>query len=118
MGKTVRVVAATHFMSDHIAGMSLFPDALTIAHRHYRHTSLSQNRRVDEFYREPQVVFDSAMPIRWGQHELRFLHNPGKTSDNVSVDVPPADMICAADNLVGNSVYLPQSPPALITGNR
>src|SRR3546814_1752954 len=68
MGKTVRVVAAAHFMSDHIAGMSLFPDALTIAHRHYRHTFLSQNRLVDEFYREPQVVFDSAMTIRWGQH--------------------------------------------------
>ena len=70
MGKTVRVVAATHFMSDHIAGMSLFPDALTIAHRHHRHTFLSQNRRVDAFYREPQVVFDSAMTVRWGQHEL------------------------------------------------
>src|SRR3546814_127965 len=99
MGKTVRVVAATHFMSDHIAGMSLFPDALTIAHMHYRHTFLSQNRRVDEFYREPQVVFDSAMTIRWGQHELRFLHNPGKTMDHVSVDVPTADLVCAGDNI-------------------
>src|SRR3546814_1948523 len=58
MGKTVRVVAATHFMSAHIAGMSLFPEALTIAHRHYRHTFLSQNRRVDEFYRKPQVALD------------------------------------------------------------
>src|SRR3546814_3640059 len=34
MGKTVRVVAATHFMSDHIAGMSLFPDALTRSEEH------------------------------------------------------------------------------------
>ena len=38
MGKAVRVVAATHFMSDYIAGLSLFPDALTIAHRLYRHS--------------------------------------------------------------------------------
>lgn len=114
MGKTVRVVAATHFMSDHIAGMSLFPDALVIAHRHYRHTFLSQNRRVFEFYREPQVLFDSAMTIRWGQHELRFLHNPGKTMDHVSVDVPTADLVCAGDNIVGNIVYLSKADPALI----
>ncbi|MCD9032954.1 MBL fold metallo-hydrolase [Luteimonas sp. Y-2-2-4F] len=114
MGKTVRIVAATHFMSDHIAGLSLFPDALTIAHRHYRHTFLSQNRRVDAFYREPQVVFDSALRIRWGDHELRFLHNPGKTVDHVSVDVPTADLVCAGDNIVGNIVYLSRADPALI----
>lgn len=114
MGKTVRIVAATHFMSDHIAGMSLFPDALTIAHRHHRHTFLSQNQRVDEFYREPQVVFDSAMTIRWGQHELRFVHNPGKTMDHLSVDVPTADLVCAGDNIVGNIVYLSKADPALI----
>ena len=114
MGKTVRVVAATHFMSDHIAGMSLFPDALTLAHRHYRHTFLSQNQRVDALYREPQVVFDSAMTVRWGQHELRFVHNPGKTMDHVSVDVPTADLVCAGDNIVGNIVYLSKADPALI----
>lgn len=114
MGKTVRAVAATHFMSDHIAGMSLFPDALTIAHKHYRHTFLSQNKPVDEFYREPQVVFDMGMTMRWGQHELCFLHNPGKTMDHVSVDVPTADLVCAGDNIVGNIVYLSKADPALI----
>ena len=114
MGKTVRVIAATHFMSDHMAGMSLFPDALTVGHRHHRHTFLSQNRRVDAFYREPQVVFDSAMTIHWGRHELRFLHNPGKTMDHVSVDVPTADLVCIGDNIVGNIVYLSKADPVLI----
>ena len=114
MGKTVRIVAATHFMCDHIAGLTLFPDALTIAHRHYRHTFLSQNRRIDAFFREPQVLFDHAMAIRWGRHELRFLHNPGKTMDHVSVDVPTANLVCAGDNIVGNIVYLSKADPALI----
>jgi cyclase len=114
MGKTVRALTATHFMSDHIAGMSLFPDALTIAHRHHRHTFLSQNRREDEFYREPQIVFDSAMTMRWGRHELAFLHNPGKTMDHVSVDVAGADLVCAGDNIVGNIIYLSKADPAAI----
>ena len=114
MGKSVRVIAATHFMSDHIAGMSLFPEALTIAHRHHRQTFLSQNQRTDELYREPQVIFDSAMQIRWGQHELHFLHNPGKTMDHVSVDVPTADLVCAGDNIVGNIIYLSKADPASI----
>ncbi|WP_129647451.1 MBL fold metallo-hydrolase [Peristeroidobacter agariperforans] len=114
MGKKVRVIAATHFMSDHIAGMSLFPEALTIAHRHHRFTFLSQNRRVDEFYREPKVMFDRSMSLRWGQHELCFLHNPGKTMDHVSVDVASADLVCAGDNIVGNIIYLSKADPALI----
>jgi glyoxylase-like metal-dependent hydrolase (beta-lactamase superfamily II) len=114
MGKSVRVIAATHFMSDHMAGMALFPQALTIAHRHYRHSFLSQNQRVDAFYREPQVVFDHAMTLRWGRHTLHFQHNPGKTMDQVSVDVPTADLVCAGDNIVGNIVYLSKADPALI----
>jgi len=114
MGKTVRVIASTHFMSDHIAGMSLFPHAMTIAHRHHRHTYLSQNQRVDALYREPRVVFDGAMAIRWGRHALRLLHNAGKTMDHVSVDVPTADLVCAGDNIVGNIVYLSKADPALI----
>jgi glyoxylase-like metal-dependent hydrolase (beta-lactamase superfamily II) len=54
------------------------------------------------------------MILRWGRHELHFLHNPGKTMDHVSVDVPTADLICAGDNIVGNIVYLSKADPALI----
>jgi glyoxylase-like metal-dependent hydrolase (beta-lactamase superfamily II) len=114
LGKTVRVIVATHFMSDHIAGLSVFPEAMTIAQGNYRHTFLSQNRRIDAFYREPQVVFDSTMRIRWGQHEVRMLHNPGKTMDHISVDVPTADLVCMGDNIVGNIVYLSKADPAQV----
>lgn len=114
MGKAVRVVAATHFMSDHIAGYWMFPDALTIAHRHYRQTFLSQNRQVDAFYRKPQAVFDHTMDLRWGRHELHFVHNPGKTMDHLTVDVPSSDLACVGDNIVGNIVYLSRADPALI----
>ncbi|WP_250064162.1 MBL fold metallo-hydrolase [Stenotrophomonas mori] len=116
MGKTVRIVAATHFMSDHIAGMRLFDEATTIAHRHHRHTFLSQNRQVDAFYREPQVLFDGDLRLRWGRHELHFLHNPGRTLDHISVDVPSADLVCAGDNIVGNTVYVSKADPTLIRG--
>ena len=114
MGKTVRAIAATHFMSYHIAGMHLFPDALTIAHRHYRHTFLSQNRRVDAFYRDPQLLFDTGMSLRWGRHRLRFVHNPGKTMDHVCVDAPDADLVCVGDAIVGNIVYLSRADPELL----
>lgn len=54
------------------------------------------------------------MTLRWGQHELCFLHNPGKTMDHVSVDVSTADLVCAGDNIVGNIVYLSKADPALM----
>jgi len=112
-GATVRIIACTHFMSDHMAGLARHADAQVIAHRHHRHAFLSQNRRVDAFWRDPQIVFDN-MAIRWGRHELRLLHNPGKTMDHVSVDVPTADLVCAGDNIVGNIVYLSKADPALM----
>ncbi|QII29167.1 MBL fold metallo-hydrolase [Stenotrophomonas maltophilia] len=112
MGKRVRLVAATHSMSDHICGMTLFPEALTLAHRHHRHAFLSQNRPVASFYRDPDIVFDN-FAMRWGRHQLRFLYNPGKTMDHMSVDVPTADLVCVGDNIIGNIVYLSRSDPAL-----
>jgi cyclase len=112
MGKTVRLVAATHFMSDHIAGLTLFPDALVMAHRHHRHAFLSQNRPVEALYRDPDVTFDD-MALRWGRHQLHFIHNPGKTMDHLSVDVPTADLACVGDNIVGNIVYVSRADPAL-----
>lgn len=110
-GKTVRTIVSTHCMSDHMAGVSLFPQALHIAQRHYRHTFLHQNRREDAYYREPQLVFDHAMSLRWGAHELHLLHNPGKTMDHISVDVPGADLVCAGDNIVGRIVYVSRADP-------
>ncbi|MDH5835237.1 MBL fold metallo-hydrolase [Luteimonas kalidii] len=114
MGKTVRVIATTHFMSDHLAALPLFPRALVVAHRNHRQAFLSQNRREDAVYRDPEVVFDSALRIRWGRHELRLLHNPGKTMDHLSVDVPSADLVCAGDNIVGRIVYLSRADPAQV----
>jgi len=113
LGKTVRMIAATHYMSDHLAALHLFPEALVLAHRHHRATFLSQNQRVDAFYREPDLAFDN-MVLRWGRHELRFAHNPGKTIDHLSVDVPSADLICMGDGIVGNIVYLSKADPALM----
>ena len=112
MGLSVRLIATTHFMSDHIAGLTRFPEAWVLAHRHHRHTFLSQNRPVAAFYREPDLVFDN-MALRWGRHQLRFLFNPGKTMDHVSVDVPTADLAFAGDNIVGNIVYLSKADPLL-----
>lgn len=113
LGKTVRIIAATHYMSDHLAALHLFPDALVLAHRHHRATFLSQNRRIDAFYRDPDLAFDDLL-LRWGPHELRFAHNPGKTMDHLSVDVPSADLVCMGDAIVGNIVYLSKADPALM----
>jgi len=111
-GLTVRLIATTHFMSDHMAGLARFPEALVMAHRHHRHTFLSQHRPVAGFYREPDLVLDN-MALRWGRHQLRFLFNPGKTMDHLSVDVPTADLAFAGDNIVGNIVYLSKADPVL-----
>lgn len=113
-GARVRVLAHTHCMDDHIAGVGQFPGAVTIAHRYHRHAYLSQDRPDTAMYRAPAVEIDGAMTLRWGPHEIHFVHNPGKTMDHLAVDVPGADLVCAGDNIVGNTVYLSKADPGLV----
>jgi glyoxylase-like metal-dependent hydrolase (beta-lactamase superfamily II) len=113
-GLEVTFIATTHYMSDHMAGIGLFPRATTIAHENYRHTFLSQNVRVDGFYTEPHVTFKDRLEFRWGRHLIRLLHNPGKTMDHITVDAPASDIVCAGDNIVGNIVYLSKADPCQI----
>jgi cyclase len=111
LGLTVTMIASTHYMSDHIAGISLFPEAMTIAHENYRQTFLSQTSRTNELYVDPKLTFDRQLDVRWGRHHLRLIHNPGKTMDHITVDAPEADLVCAGDNIVGNIVYLSKADP-------
>lgn len=110
-GLRVTAIAMTHYMDDHMAGIGLFPQAVTIAHRSYRHTFLSQSARNDPFYAEPNVTFEGCLEVRWGRHQIRLIHNPGKTQDHVTIDVPSGDLVCAGDNIVGNIVYLSKADP-------
>lgn len=116
-GKSVRIIVATHYMSDHMAGMRLYPEAQIVAQRYFRHTFLSQRGRSaqdHEDYVDPTVVFGDTLSLQWGRHALQLFHNPGKTMCSVNINVPSCDMVFAGDNIVGNIVYLSQSAPEMI----
>jgi cyclase len=117
MGKTVRIIVATHYMSDHMAGMGLYPKAQIIAQRYFRHTFQSQSDRSAqdyEDYRDPAITFGDTLCLQWGRHPLNLFHNPGKTMCSINIDAPSCDAVFAADNIVGNIVYLSRSSPELI----
>lgn len=117
LGKRVRMVIATHYMTDHIAGLKLFPDAIIVAHRYFMHTFATQRKRTprdaDAFVR-PNIVIDEGMSLHWGRYTLDVFHNPGKTMCKLNIDVPQADVVIAGDNVVGNTVYLSRAAPELI----
>ena len=117
MDKRVRMIVATHYMSDHMAGLHLFSEATVLAHAHHRQTYLSQQQRTsqdDADFVVPAMTFDGSMEIAWGRHRLRLMHNPGKTMDTINIDVPTADLVIAGDNIVGNIVYLSRAAPEMI----
>ena len=117
VGATVRVIVATHYMSDHLAGLRLYPDAEIVAQRLYSFTFLSQRGRTAQELRdyvEPTTVFGDSLSLQWGRHRLHLFHNPGKTVCTVNIDVPDCDLAFAGDNIVGNIVYLSRSTPDLI----
>jgi cyclase len=117
MGKTIRTVIVTHYMSDHLAGISLYPKAQIIAQRYFRYTFESQRGRSAQDYEDyvnPALVFGDTLSIQWGGHALQLFHNPGKTRCTVNVDAPSCDAAFAGDNIVGNIIYLSQSTPELI----
>src|SRR5215210_5195976 len=48
LGKRVRFIICTHFFSDHLAALKLFPAASVIAHRNYTHTFDAERFRTEE----------------------------------------------------------------------
>jgi cyclase len=117
MGKTVRTIIATHYMSDHMAGMHLYPRAQIIAQRYHRYTFQCQRDRSaqnNEDYVNPTAVFGDTLSLQWGRHALQLFHNPGKTMCSINIDAPSCDAVFAGDNIVGNIVYLSRSSPEMI----
>jgi cyclase len=112
-GRTVRFLIATHYFSDHMAGLRLFPEAAVIAQRNYRQTFDRELYRTEEevaHYVEPALVIDESLTIRWGGNTLRLFANAGHTESTIGVDLAEADLVHGGDTVVGNIVYAAYSP--------
>lgn len=111
-GKRVRFVVATHYFSDHMAGLALFPEAEVIAQRNYRRTFDSELHRTDEeaaHYVEPSIVMGDSLTLRWGRNTLRLFANAGHTESTIGIDLAEADLVHGSDTVVGNIVYFAYS---------
>ncbi len=114
--KQVRYIIATHYFSDHLAALKLFPRAEIIAHRNYMHTFSTERFRTEEEeanFAEPTIMVSDALWMRWGRYTLDIFHNPGHTMSTLSIEVPEADLVMAGDNLVGNIAYFAYSTPGM-----
>ncbi|WP_250622872.1 MBL fold metallo-hydrolase [Pinirhizobacter soli] len=113
----VKMIVMTHYMSDHMAGLRLFPGAQILAHRDYLYTYLSQRHRTqddDASYVAPTATYSQELNFTWGAREIRLFHNPGKTFCATAIDVPRCDLVFCGDALVGNIAYIGSSAPSLI----
>lgn len=116
MGKRVRFIICTHFFSDHLAALKLFPKASVMAHQNYTHTFAAESFRTEEekmHFREPDILISDSLRMRWGAYLLDIFHNPGHTMSTINIDVAGADLLFVGDNIVGNLVYLRYSTPDL-----
>jgi cyclase len=112
--KEVRFIISTHYFTDHMAALKLFPRATVIAHKNYADTFNSEKfRPVEEeaHFVEPTILLDAGIKIRWGRFTLDVFHNPGHTASTLTIDVPEADLLLVGDTVVGNIVYLAYSTP-------
>lgn len=114
LGARVRFIISTHYFSDHMAALRVFPDAEIIAHRNFRQTFDAEEFRSaeeGEFFVEPHVVIDSSLVMRWGALNLNVFHNPGHTPATLNVDIPEADLVLTSDTFVGNIAYFRYGHP-------
>lgn len=114
--KQVRFIIATHYFSDHLAALKLFPRADIIAHQNYLHTFSTERHRTTEeaaHFVEPTMLISDALVMRWGRYTLEIFHNPGHTMSSLSIEVPEADLLMAGDNIVGNIAYFSYSTPEM-----
>ncbi len=107
--KQVRLILCTHYMSDHIAALKLFPKAHIVAHKNYLQTfnsqkSLSEEERAS--FVPPTIEISDGAVIRWGRLTLDVFHNPGKTVSSLNIDIPEADLLIVGDEIFGNTTFL------------
>ena len=114
LGKRVEATILTHGHSDHLAGVRLFPGADIIAQRLFLYTYMEKNGQSGETLVAPTTVVDQRLTLAWGRHTLELFHNPGKTMCSLGIEVADADLLFAADNIVGNIAYIGASVPELI----
>lgn len=117
LNKKVRFIICTHFFSDHIAALELFPESQIIAHKNYLHTWHSENYRTEEEFAHfvaPSILISDGMVMKWGGYTLDIFYNPGHTMSTINIDVPEADLLMVGDTAVGNIVYLYYSAPELL----
>jgi cyclase len=115
--KRVRFIIATHYFSDHLAALGLFPDAEIIAHRNYLHTFTTERHRTKEEeanFVEPTMLINDSLLMKWGRHTLDVFHNPGHTMSTLSIEVPEADLLMTGDTVVGNIAYISYSAPEML----
>src|SRR2546423_11180994 len=94
--KKVRFIVSTHFFTDHMAALNLFPQARVIAHKDYLDTYNSELYRSEEeetHFREPDILVSDKMQIRWGKYVLDIFHNPGHTPSTLGLDVKAANLL-------------------------
>lgn len=114
--KQVRFIICTHYFSDHMAALKLFPQAQIIAHKNYMHTFTSEKYRTAEeaaHFVEPTIQISDGLVMKWGKYTLDIFHNPGHNMSTINIDVPEADLLMIGDTVVGNLVYLLYSTPEM-----
>ncbi len=114
--KRVRLILCSHYFSDHLAALRLFPQSFIVAHKNYRHTFDSELFRTEEEranFVEPDLLIGDELTIRWGRYNLDIFHNPGHTMSTLNIDIPEADLLLVGDTVVGNIVYLAYSTPQM-----
>ena len=112
--KTVRFIFCTHYFSDHLAGLKIFPESHIVAHKNYLHTFASELHRSEEeatHFAEPTILVSESLTLRWGRFTLNLFYNPGHTMSELNIDIPEANLIHVGDTLVGNMVYFKYSSP-------
>ncbi len=110
----VRFIICTHYFSDHLAALKLFPESQIIAHKDYRRTFDQERFRSEEeasFFVEPTFLISDDLTIRWGRFHLALFYNPAHTTGAINIDIPEADLIHVSDAIVGNMVYISYSSP-------
>jgi glyoxylase-like metal-dependent hydrolase (beta-lactamase superfamily II) len=109
MKKQVSLILCTHYMSDHMAALKLFPTAPIVAQQNYMHTFESQRSLSDEAracFVRPTIEFSDKVLMRWGRYTLDVFHNPSHTLSTIGVDIPEADLLVVGDAFFGGTVFV------------
>jgi glyoxylase-like metal-dependent hydrolase (beta-lactamase superfamily II) len=106
---TIEKVIISHFHNNHMQGLKILPDVTVYGSSHYKQTLDLWTPPEEHQYYKPTVLIDKRLVLKFGNHNIEMLQNPGHSLCTILVKIND-EFLYIADELIFSNTGEPILP--------